>query len=511
MIKKLLRITAVGLMLGLLAVGIWLARRHAARGGVQVTISKETTVITEPLRKDGYVDYIAALNRILGKDVTPENNALVAFWNAMGPAEVPQKDRTEYFRLLGVKSPAENGNHFILLKDFVQQQPGAAGLDAIDEQLGKAQERPWTKNDFPVLAAWLEANQTSLEMIIAASRRPRYYSPLLGDDSGRLMNVVLPASQEIRHAAQALSARAMLRLSEGKTDACWQDLLATHRLARLCGQGFCLVEALTAQSIDGAACRGDQAICQTVRLSAPDALRMRDEFSRLAPLPNVVDIVDRGERWGSLSAVVSVARGDATESNGFLEKMGNAITREVVDWDIPLRITNSWFDRAVEALRKPTLKEQHQALEEFNKQLRLMADAVGGGTASSLPHPPNGWSERVGQRIATLLFPAIDRVNDSARISAMRVELTKLSFSLAAYRSDNGSYPAELNALVPKYAAEIPPDVFNGGALRYINQDGGYVLYSVGRNGKDDGGRSADEDKEDKGWDDIVVRMPKSR
>ena len=30
---------------------------------VAITISKETTYITEPLRKDGYVDYVAALNR----------------------------------------------------------------------------------------------------------------------------------------------------------------------------------------------------------------------------------------------------------------------------------------------------------------------------------------------------------------------------------------------------------------------------------------------------------------
>ena len=43
---------------------------------------------------------------ILSKDVTPENNALVPLWNAMGPAEVPRADRAEYFRLLGVKPPA---------------------------------------------------------------------------------------------------------------------------------------------------------------------------------------------------------------------------------------------------------------------------------------------------------------------------------------------------------------------------------------------------------------------
>ena len=42
------------------------ADKHAAQSPskprVLVTISKETTYITGPLRKDGYVDYVAALN-----------------------------------------------------------------------------------------------------------------------------------------------------------------------------------------------------------------------------------------------------------------------------------------------------------------------------------------------------------------------------------------------------------------------------------------------------------------
>jgi hypothetical protein len=36
--------------------------RFPRRSGVQVTISKETTYIIEPLTADGYPDYIAALN-----------------------------------------------------------------------------------------------------------------------------------------------------------------------------------------------------------------------------------------------------------------------------------------------------------------------------------------------------------------------------------------------------------------------------------------------------------------
>ena len=88
-------------------------------------------------------------------------------------------------------------------------------------------------------------------------------------------------------------------------------------------------------------------------------------------------------------------------------------------------------------------------------------------------------------------------------------QFVKLSFSLAAYRADHGAYPTHLRDLVPKYAAEIPKDVFSGNDLHYQPEGDGYVLYSVGPNGKDDGGRGNEDHKDgdEKDGDDIVVRV----
>ena len=45
-------------------------------------LGRETTFVTGPLDKDGYVDYAAALNERLGKGVTPDKNANVLIWKA---------------------------------------------------------------------------------------------------------------------------------------------------------------------------------------------------------------------------------------------------------------------------------------------------------------------------------------------------------------------------------------------------------------------------------------------
>ncbi len=84
-----------------------------AKPRVLVTISKETTYITEPLRADGYPDYVAALDRRFSRDVTPENNAAVPFWQAMGPSALDKRDREKYFQMLGIAPLPEQGDYFV--------------------------------------------------------------------------------------------------------------------------------------------------------------------------------------------------------------------------------------------------------------------------------------------------------------------------------------------------------------------------------------------------------------
>jgi hypothetical protein len=43
----------------------------------KITVSKDTTFVTGPLGKEGYVDYVAAINEATGRGVTTENNAAI--------------------------------------------------------------------------------------------------------------------------------------------------------------------------------------------------------------------------------------------------------------------------------------------------------------------------------------------------------------------------------------------------------------------------------------------------
>ena len=50
-----------------------------------IPIGKDTTYVTGPIDKDGYIDYEAALNERLGKGITAETNCNALLFKAIGP------------------------------------------------------------------------------------------------------------------------------------------------------------------------------------------------------------------------------------------------------------------------------------------------------------------------------------------------------------------------------------------------------------------------------------------
>ena len=69
-------------------------------------LGKDTTFVTGPLDKEGYVDYEAALNERLGKGITPDKNANVLLWKAMGPRPEGVRMHTDYFKGSGHRGAA---------------------------------------------------------------------------------------------------------------------------------------------------------------------------------------------------------------------------------------------------------------------------------------------------------------------------------------------------------------------------------------------------------------------
>jgi len=70
------------------------------------------------------------------------------------------------------------------------------------------------------------------------------------------------------------------------------------------------------------------------------------------------------------------------------------------------------------------------------------------------------------------------------------LQLTRLLAAVRGYELEKGTPPPSLDKLVPAYLQKLPPDAYDGKPLRLTQVDGKWIIYSVGKDLKDDGGQS---------------------
>lgn len=116
-------------------------------------------------------------------------------------------------------------------------------------------------------------------------------------------------------------------------------------------------------------------------------------------------------------------------------------------------------------------------------------------TFESMPNGPL-------DRFAKLLLPAVSKAVIKFARMQTSVDCARVACALERYRQEHGQLPPDLSVLRPQFIQTIPNDVIAGAPLRYVPQpDGGYILYSVGWNKTDDGGKVVMSRKSEKSVD----------
>lgn len=495
------------------------------------TVSPETTFVTGPVDANGYVDYPTALNERLGKGVTPETNANVLIWQALGPHPEGGTMPPDYFRWLGVPSPPEDGEYFVRWDKYVQAHLKNPPDDVVglfddsnewkrlwDDRLTRLNKWPWRYADEPQVADWLKRNEKPLSVAIEASRRPHYYNPLVSKSSdpasARLLSSLLPSVQSCRGIIQALSCRAMGRLADGDVNGAWQDLMAGQRLGALLMRSATLIETLVGIAVSAVASNA-----QLTLLShgphPPERLRAwLADLRSLPPVPPMADKLDLGERFMCLDSLTSIVAAPNPNLSGLSGGPGTAKPAHVtdrlftrsIDWDPAFRNANRMYDRMAAASRLPDRTARQAEFDAISDEFRQATQAAAArGIVGRLTSTRAERGEAIGHILIGLLFPALEKLqNANDRAEQTRANLL-VAFALALHQAETGRYPARLAELAPKYLPEVPGDLFSGKPLIYRRTEAGYLLYSVGVNGIDEDGRWTDDDPQ---GDDLRVRMP---
>lgn len=486
------------------------------------TLGTDTTVITEPLTKDGYLDYETALNERLRGKIKPDTNAVVGLFAATGPKPEGGDLPADFFKALGIDPPADKGDYLVSYSRFFADELRGENVQAFYDRETELRSKPWAAADAPKHAEWLKLNETPLAAAVEAVKRPDYFHPLISrpkDGSpGMLIGALLPLPQKCREIGSALTFRAMLWCGEGKFDAAWADILAVHRLGRLVARGGTGIELLVGVALGAIAHNSEQAFVAAAKPDAKTALKCQADLLALPPWPAYAEKLALGERFSTLDVLQSLRR-DGTDP--LVARNGQAKpTREEIDaamgkldWDAMFRLNTRWYDRMVAAAAKPTRAERVAAGAEVDDGLKkLLKSTKQLGDIEALVEKANdaqlrtAVSEQVVVVLLGLLAPAVQKVGDAADRAEQTARHGVLAFALAAYHADHRKYPPTLADLSPKYLKQVPDDLFSAKALIYKPAGDGYLLYSVGVNGADDGGRSFGDQPR---GDDLVVRVPR--
>lgn len=75
------------------------------------------------------------------------------------------------------------------------------------------------------------------------------------------------------------------------------------------------------------------------------------------------------------------------------------------------------------------------------------------------------------------------------------IEVCRIGLALKLYLQQNQTYPETLDKLAPEFLEKIPVDPFSGKAFIYKKAGHGFILYSIGPNMRDDGGKPMPSDR----------------
>ncbi|NOS70807.1 MAG: hypothetical protein HOP33_12855 [Verrucomicrobia bacterium] len=153
-----------------------------------------------------------------------------------------------------------------------------------------------------------------------------------------------------------------------------------------------------------------------------------------------------------------------------------------------------------------TLESGHQSMfirasGFYERDLLLYMHAMETNIARAVLPPPqcltakqsnDRAAEVARQRLCILsavFLPSYSKIIDRSVENTARMRLANAAIAIERFHMANGRFPRSLAEIIPNYAQITPTDPFNGEPLRYKSLDNGYQIYSVGKDGGDDGGR----------------------
>ncbi len=346
------------------------------------------------------------------------------------------------------KLPSPNGYDFYVeAGESLTVAP--KGLDAIYDSQGFS-EAKWK-----MVEAWLAQNATALKTM----RQGLHYSAQVPART-TIKELANDPSSKFRSLARALVVECRVHSKHGRWGAATQSATDILKLAHGITQEGRFIDYLTASDIERLALSELERI--RPRLNSDEATltaKVMEELYRNREAHAEILLNEKHSGQALLIIVMKEPnwKNIVGKQPSLTENLGQYWQTRTTPRQVVFQNYSNYMDALIAIAKKP-----------YDKQTQL-------------PSAPQDFYNR------KLAFYSNSQWGSTRR--ATRHVLSFVAMALHAHKLYHHRYPENLNALVPGYLKEIPTDPFGGEKpLRYRQSGDKYLLYSVGPDGKDDGG-----------------------
>jgi len=338
--------------------------------------------------------------------------------------------------------------------------------DALYEYAGSnPAERRKTQSQ---VASILALDSSTLHLLAEAAKRPKCRFNRNWSDP---INMSFVEMSRLKPLAPLVSAQAVLQADRGDLPGALQTWLINAAMVKHLESDPLLISQLTAVAITAIAAASLPQVLEDHH-PGPDACRRAARaLARLDLTRSWVRAFEAervlSHRWMREARLNPLSlQGGAPPAPGLKASAQAALTAAAYQLVAPLddaAMLRAW-EKQIALARKPyrqTVK-QFEALERDIPPYALLTRTFVGST----------FGRAVGARDRGIAY-----------VGMMRVEL-----GLAAYRTEFGGYPKSLGELRTALHWDVPRDPFSGRDFVYHRKGGGFVLYSIGPDLRDDGG-----------------------
>ncbi len=420
------------------------------------------------------VDYLAMLNRMSRPEVSNKDNA----WPHLEKAALlyidPNQDLKE-------KIPAFSNIVSPEYRDF-------AGLPEADRN---------------AITEYVRVNEQAWGEFVAASSKPCCYreygfDPNRPDRDKRMWSIILPHLSEFKGLAPVGVWRCRIAIARGSIDEALNDCLAVARNAEHLQRLSTLVEQLVGLALSGLA---DEEILRTLESIDLTAGQLKDLQGQLAqvyadgyPVMNLEfekmafhDLVQHLFTDGGPGGGHLIPASWANMSHDRMKLAGDDERMFLV----PLFVAASMLH----ARRDETLEVGDRIYDEQIKLAKMTPYQRHREDVTSADDILTSLSSRKFF-LLHFIMPAFGRASEIAFRGKVSHQATLTILALARWRAEKGEYPASLGQLTAAgLLTDLPMDPFSDKPLIYKRTGDNFILYSLGPNFEDNGGKPATDSK----------------